>query len=178
MTAGPHSGTTGTATTNGAGVATWSYTGTTAGKDTIVATGAGKVSNAASKKWEALPAELCPDEYRWGDYEWKLPNIFVTRQEVLFKNIGTGDAYAVTATVTCTPVNVVATEPDVTLGDIPAGSSAWSSDTFELEIDMDNPQDPNKGICWTVEYDDAAGVHHTITDVAKFCGEVCCDICP
>ena len=35
---------------------------------------------------------------------------------------------------------------------------------------MTNPQDPNKGICWRVEYDDAAGVHHPIENVAKYCG--------
>jgi hypothetical protein len=122
---------------------------------------------------------LCPDEYRWGSYNWDpFPATFVGRQEVRFVNSGTGDAYNVIATVTCTPINVVASDPGVTLGDIPAGGSAWSSDTFELRVDMTNPQDPNKGICYRVEYDDAAGVHHTIEDVAKFCGEDCSDICP
>ena len=61
---------------------------------------------------------------------------------------------------------------DVTLGDIPAGSGAWSSDFFKLEVDMTNPQDPNEGIEWTVEYDDAAGNHHVIVDVPEFCPPV------
>ena len=146
-----------------------------------VVANANEFAATVCEKFEAIipPASLCPDDYRWGDYNWDpLPDVFVGRQEVLFKNIGTGDAYAVTATVTCTPVNVVASEPDVTLGDIPAGSSAWSSDTFELRTDMTNLQDPNKGICWRVEYDNAAGVHLVIYDVAKFCGERCSDICP
>ena len=48
---GPHAGTTGTAVTDANGEATWSYTGTNEGKDTIVATGAGKTSNKAYKIW-------------------------------------------------------------------------------------------------------------------------------
>jgi len=124
-------------------------------------------------------ANLCPDEYRWGSYNWDpSPDIFVGRQEVRFVNSGTGDAYNVIATVACMPVNVVASDPDVTLGDIPAGGNAWSADTFELRVDMTDPQDPNKGICWRGEYDDASGAHHVIEDVPKFCGENCSDICP
>ena len=133
------------------------------------------------EKFEQIipPPSLCPDDYRWGDYEWDpSPDTFVGRQEVHFVNNGQGDAFDVTATVTCVPINVVASEPDVTLGDIPAGGGAWSSDTFELRVDMTNPQDPNKGICWQVEYDDAAGVHHVIENVAKYCGERCSAICP
>lgn len=134
--------------------------------------------NESTDVCEALPY-LCPDEYRWGSYNWDpFPATFVGRTEVRFVNSGTGDVYNVTARVTCMPINVVATDPDVTIGDIPAGGSAWSTDTFELRVDMTNPQDPNKGICWRVEYDDAAGVHHVIDNVAKYCGEECSDICP
>lgn len=52
VTAGPHSGETGTDVTDANGEATWSYTGTIAGTDTIVATGGGKTSNDAFKIWE------------------------------------------------------------------------------------------------------------------------------
>ncbi|KAF5433260.1 PKD repeat-containing protein, partial [Candidatus Methanophagaceae archaeon] len=121
---------------------------------------------------EALQPELCPDKYRWGSYNWDpFPLTFVGRQGVRFVNTGEGDAYTVTATVTCVPINVVASDDTVTLGDIPAGGSAWSSDTFEVRVDMTNPQDPNKGIVWRVEYDDAAGVHHVVDDVPIFCGQ-------
>ena len=51
VTAGPHVGTTGSGLTDTNGAATWSYTGTTAGMDTIVATGAGETSNVAYKTW-------------------------------------------------------------------------------------------------------------------------------
>ena len=121
---------------------------------------------------EVLQPELCPDEYRWGSYNWDpFPDTFIGRQEVRFVNTGKGDAYNVIATVTCMPINIVATDPTVTLGDIPAADSVWSSDTFELRVDMTNPQDPNKGIVWLVEYDDANGKHHMIENIPIFCGE-------
>ena len=56
VTAGPHVGTTGMAVTDVNGEAMWSYTGTTPGMDTIVATGAGETSNNVCKTWE--PAEV------------------------------------------------------------------------------------------------------------------------
>jgi len=136
------------------------------------------------KVCEVTQPELCPDEYSWSihhtpPYEWDpFPMLFRNWTDVHFVNSGSGDAYNVTATITCAPVNVNIVDGDVTLGDIPAGSGAWSQDFFMLEVDMTNPQDPNKGICWRVEYDDAAGVHHVIEDVAKYCGEKCSDICP
>lgn len=129
-----------------------------------------------------LQPELWPDEYRWGEpapgYSYAAMPIFESWMEVHFVNIGPGDAYNITATITCTPLNTVATDETVTLGNIPAGSEAWSSDIFTLEVDMSNPQDPDRGICWRVEYDDVAGNHHVIENVAKFCGEECNNICP
>jgi hypothetical protein len=133
---------------------------------------------------EAQMVQLCPDEYRWSTsttppYQWDpFPTTFKNWNEVRFINTGTGDAFNVTASVSCTPVNVTILDGDVALGDIPAGGSAWSSDDFSLQLDMTNPQDPSKGICWTVEYDDASGNHHIVENVAKFCGENCANICP
>jgi hypothetical protein len=129
------------------------------------------------------PANICPNEYRWGDpapgYSFANWPMFESWTEVCFVNNGPGDAFNVTATITCVPVNVTVVDGVVSLGNIPAGSSAWSTgDTFTLKVDMGNPQDPDKGICWRVEYDDALGVHHVIENVAKYCGEECSDICP
>jgi hypothetical protein len=125
---------------------------------------------------EVQQPELCPDEYRWNTavsptgYEWDpFPALFRSWNDVHFINSGPGDAFSVTATISYAPVNVVIVDGDVTLGDIPAGGSAWSQDFFKLEVDMTNPQDPNEGIKWTVEYDDAAGNHHVILDVPEFC---------
>jgi hypothetical protein len=58
VTAGPHTGITGTDVTDASGKATWSYTGTTVGTDTIVATGAGETSNVAHKTWQSCIPEF------------------------------------------------------------------------------------------------------------------------
>ncbi len=52
---GPHAGLTGTGVTDEVGEATWSYTGTAAGTDIILANGAGVTSNEARKTWEGAP---------------------------------------------------------------------------------------------------------------------------
>lgn len=62
VVAGPHTGTTGNAVTDGAGVAAFSYTGTTPGTDTIEATfvdalGRTQRSNRVEKTWVAV--EIC-----------------------------------------------------------------------------------------------------------------------
>jgi hypothetical protein len=133
---------------------------------------------SVSLSGDGIPAtipqpELCPDEYRWSIYhmpnfEWD-GNLFRSWIDVRFVNSGSGDAFNVTATITYAPANVTIVDGDVTLGDIPAGDGAWSEDFFELEIDTTNPQDPDEGILWQVEYDDAAGVHHVIEDLPEFC---------
>ncbi len=133
---------------------------------------------------EVQLASLCPAEYRWSTmtsppYKWNpFPTIFESWNEVMLVNSGPGDAYNVKATITCTPVNVTVVDGVVEFGTIPAGGSAWSIDDFALQTDMSNPQDPNKGICWTIEYDTGCGQHITIRNVAKFCGEECQNICP
>jgi hypothetical protein len=62
IVAGPHTGTTGDAVTDGSGVATFSYTGTTIGSDTIEATfvdalGRTQRSNRVEMTWVAV--EIC-----------------------------------------------------------------------------------------------------------------------
>ncbi len=129
-------------------------------------------------------ADICPDEYRWSTlaspvYEWDpFPLLFRSWNQVKLINNGPGDVFSVTATITCAPLNVNIVDGNLTFGDISEGGGAWSIDDFVLETDMTNPQDPNKGICWTIEYDDASGVHHVLRNVAKFCGEECSNICP
>ena len=95
----------------------------------------------------ACRKELCPDKYHWGPepaWNWDPePDIFAGRQEARFENRTQEKMFNVTATVTCVPVNVEATDTQVSLGDIPAGESAWSSDTFEPRVDMTNLQEPN-----------------------------------
>ena len=58
VTAGPNTGTAGSATTDVNGEATWTYTGSAVGTDTIVATATvvgATVSDTASKTWENAP---------------------------------------------------------------------------------------------------------------------------
>ena len=131
-----------------------------------------------TKDPESIPLipELCPDEYRWNTsvspsgYEWDpSPELFRSWNDVHFVNSGPGDAFNVVASISYAPANVNIVDGEVTVGDIPASSGAWSLDFYELELDMTNPQDPNEGIEWTVEYDDAAGVHHVVENVPEFC---------
>lgn len=125
-------------------------------------------------------SDLCPRQYRWSTlpghparYEWKpYPIVFKSWQQVRLLNSGPGMAYNVTASITCTPVNVTILDGAVSLGDIPAGSMAWSTDDYALSTDLAySPLPPaNKGIAWRIEYDDAAGCHHVIENVPQFCG--------
>ena len=127
---------------------------------------------------EVQQPELCPDEYRWNKsispngYEWDpFPELFRSWNDVHFMNSGPGDAFNVVATISYAPANVNIVDGDVSLGDIPAGSSAWSSDFFELEVDMTYVPlpSPDEEIEWTVEYDDSGGNHHVIENVPQFC---------
>jgi hypothetical protein len=118
----------------------------------------------------ASTAALCPSDYRIVSSYWE-QDVFVSQLEVRFNNHGPGDAFNVKATIATTPANAVATDTEVTLGDIPVDGNAWSSDYYELQVNMSNPQDPQEGLTWTVEYDDADGNHHVIENVPQFCEE-------
>ena len=120
-----------------------------------------------------LQPDLWAVEYRFGDpppgFEWDpFPLVFRSWLYVQIQNTGDGDAFNVTATITGMPANVTINDGDVIVGDIPTGGSAWSADDFTLEVDMTNPQDPNEGIFWTIEYDDSAGNHHIVENVPEF----------
>lgn len=123
-----------------------------------------KIKSKQNLKETVLKAE----KYRWSayhepGYEWDpQPEFFRSWNDVMFVNRGKSDAFNVLAAITCKPVNVKVIKGKVELGDIPAGGSAWSKDFYQLETDMTNQQDQNKGIEWTVEYDDSEGQHHRI----------------
>lgn len=178
ITAGPHAGYGGTSWTDVSGIATWGYTGTSVGIDTIEATATIgnmlETSNKAYKEWVGPPvpqAELWAVEYCWGD---PAPGfsfngcLFTGWTEVRIENRGEGDAYNVTATVMSWPDNTEVPEPEVTVGDIPSGESAWSQDTFTTVVDLCNPVDPGEKVYWLIEYDDEAGNHHEIEMVPEF----------
>jgi uncharacterized repeat protein (TIGR01451 family) len=125
---------------------------------------------------QAPPADLWAVEYRFGapppGYSWSGLD-FTTWMEVRIENQGSGDALNVTAKLNNHhPVNMtIHPDPEdrVALGNIPAGSSAWSTgDTFTITIDMSNPQDPDEGWHWDITYTDTCGEIHTIYDVPEF----------
>jgi hypothetical protein len=123
------------------------------------------------------PDALCPDEYDWSPYttpSWQSlgGNIYRGWYVVHFLNQGTADVYNVTATITYAPYNITILDGVISLGNITAGAGAWSTDDFGIEYDMNPPTpDPQDGIQWMMEYDDAAGNHYELHNVPKFCGE-------
>ena len=124
------------------------------------------------------PAKLCPDEYRWSEYHdgddwvWDATGKLLTSwKDVHFVNSGPGDAYNVIATITYVPANVTILDGVVALGNIPENGGAWSTDFFQLVVDMNNPQSPEDVIQWRLDFKDASGLSYTVRNVPKFCGE-------
>jgi hypothetical protein len=128
---------------------------------------------------EIITAGCCADlqayEYAWcspGSFRFEdSGNTFIAENRVRFRNVGTEDAYNVTATISEVPTNVTVIDDTVSLGDIPVGGDAWSSDCFELSIDMTNPQDPQSMMYWDVRYIDSDQRQCIIRRVPKFPGE-------
>jgi hypothetical protein len=119
-------------------------------------------------------ADLQAVEYTLESYSFSADmTTFTSTHTVTFVNVGTDDAYDVTATIVEVPPSTTATDPNVSLGDIPAGGEASSSDTFELTIDMTNlSPDPFAAMMyWDVSYTDEAGRRCIIRRVPKFPGE-------
>lgn len=110
--------------------------------------------------------------YRWGPpapgYIWAQGPTLESWMNARIENVGPADAFNVAATITRVPSNVTIVDGQVSLGDISAGSSAWSTDTFRIKIDTSKPSDPNEGIFWRIEYDDAFGRYHVIENVPQF----------
>jgi hypothetical protein len=124
------------------------------------------------QRWHGVElANLRTIKYRYGDpppgFQF-LGHLFESWMEVLVENLGKGDAFNVKATITDQPASFTIIDGEVTVGDIPAGSSAWSTDTFKLQVDLNIPTDPNEGIVWRIEYHDRQGNHHVIEDVPQF----------
>ena len=125
---------------------------------------------------EAETSFMSAVEYAWGDpapgYSYADWPIFEGWMNVRLQNTGTYDAEDVTATVLTVPINTEVVDGEVTVGDIPAGASAWSTDTFRIRVDMSNPVDPDEGIFWKVEYD--ANGEHIVEVVPEFPGTIFC----
>jgi hypothetical protein len=111
-------------------------------------------------------------QYCWGapapGYTFAYWPVFQGWTNGRFENRSEINVYNVTASIMSVPDNVIVIDGEVTIGDIPAGSSAWSIDTFTLNVDLSNPQDPCEGLFWRIEYDDEFGNHHIIENVPEF----------
>jgi hypothetical protein len=125
---------------------------------------------------EAGTAVLSAVEYSWGDpapgYSMANWPIFESWMNVKVENTGAVNVENVTATVLATPENCEIVDGDATVGNVTAGGSAWSSDTFTVQVDMSIPGDPDEGIFWKVEYD--ADGEHFVEVVPEFPGAVFC----
>jgi PKD repeat protein len=117
--------------------------------------------------------DLWAVQYRWASpppgFRWDpFPVILESWLDVRIENRGPGDAINVTAEIMSQPINTTVVDPNVTVGNIPAGGSAWSGDTFTTRVDWSNPVDPCEEIFWRIEYDDVVGVHHVVENVPEF----------
>ena len=125
---------------------------------------------------EAGTAVLSAVEYSWGDpapgcsFDWP---IFEAWMNVRVENTGAVDAENVVASILTAPENCEIVDGDATVGNVTAGSSSWSSDTFTVRVDMSILGDPDEGIFWKVEYD--ADGEHFVEVVPEFPGTVFCD---
>ncbi len=112
-------------------------------------------------------------EYRYGppapgfnDSGWPVVDYWLQPR---IENQGTGDALNVIARITAIDLPSIIIDADVTIGDIPAGSSAWSTDTFEIVVDM-STRPPSKdflGIWWDIQWDDPMGHRHIMQNVPE-----------
>ena len=156
VTAGPHVSATGTAVTDLNGEATWSYTGTTAGIDTIVAIGAAETSNSVYKTWESYVT------VESADIGGTPENIFQIGDPVYAIGSGyaastTYDLYVVEDTTwtdgMAIPSRVGGTESSVITdasGNIPAGTLIWTSSSvagnYDIVVDVNGNGQYDTGI--------------------------------
>jgi len=130
-------------------------------------------TNMVSNMVPIPPANLRTVDYNFGDPEpgFNMDNFPIYRYWMVVKveNAGQGDAFNVKATISSKPDSAMIIDGNVYIGNIPAGGSVWSTDTYTIELDLSQPgPGADQGITWTIEYDDMGGWHHVIEDVPEF----------
>ncbi|MCL5959728.1 MAG: hypothetical protein M1358_10530, partial [Chloroflexi bacterium] len=118
-------------------------------------------------------SQLWAVKYQWGSpapgYSYARWPLFEGWQGVSIRNDGPYDAYNVSATVSHVPTNTqVIGSGYVYIGNIGAGQSVWSTDSFTLTVNMATPAPRCDSIRWRVEYDDLLGSHRVLNDVPQF----------
>ena len=97
-------------------------------------------------------------------YELSLWPIVTGDLNVRIENHGGGDALNVIGQLTSWPLGITVPDADVSVGDLPAGGSGWSADSFSISLDM--TMSPLLGpVFWRLEYDDFLGNHHVVEGV-------------
>ena len=147
----------------------------------ILTLGYGANAQAETDEWGGI--KLCPlKPYRMSavhadpDFVYLNPTLLKQWLQVQWINNGANTAYNVTATFSCYPPGVTSDDPTVYMGTIGPGASVWSQDDFTVIMDT-TVTGKFTGPCWEITYKDAAGNEYRVTDIAKFCGEDCCEIC-
>jgi len=87
---------------------------------------------------------------------------------VRFQNDSAGPALDTQIALTAAPPSYSIVRGSAVLGDIAPGETCWSPDD-QLVIRQDRriPLAPGDQFMWAVEYDDADGVHHVVTEVTQ-----------
>ena len=71
-------------------------------------------------------------------------------------------------TLTGVPASYTVIDKTVSLGDIAAGQEKWSpANSVIIRQDRRVPVQPDEQFIWTLEFDDAAGTHHTVTSLTQ-----------
>ena len=86
---------------------------------------------------------------------------------VKIENRGNDDAFDVQATLAEVPDDVTIIDGSVTFGDVKARGTKWSKDSFKIRVVSKTPK-PENTVWWNIEWDDAAGNHHTMQNVPMF----------
>jgi len=85
-----------------------------------------------------------------------------------FSNRSSGPVLNVRVTLSGAPPAYSIVAGSAFLGDIPAGEDRWSPEgQVVIRQDRRIPVVPGDQFMWTVEYDDADGVHHVVTEVTQ-----------
>jgi len=84
------------------------------------------------------------------------------------ENIRSGGALNVIAKIQDCPDYVDILDDQISFGDVLAGESKWSEDSFKIKVLISSDKPVNDKITWRIEFDDSSGKHHVIENVSMF----------
>ena len=116
----------------------------------------------------AFAFEVLPVKYEKVNFSWKSDTLFEGTIKLYMQNNTGEDIRDVAATISSTPANTKVIDGNVSFGDIMAGQTLLSQDSFTVQTDTGNPADPNEGITWEIRYKDQDGKVHVLQAVPEF----------